>query len=272
MLRTPIIVFLGAVALVSLTSSPVKLSARQTEPRLSFEVASIKPSMQGGGTILCHGMDSAMPAGSQPPLGRCKLAARGLIDIISWAYDVQYALIQGGPTWAAKEKFDIEAKAEDPTQTSRPKFQMMLRSLLADQFKLAFHLETREGQGYELTVAKGGARLPEASGKRVPQGIFLSIPQHTITGNGSTIIRLAVALGYAVEGTVIDRTGLAGIYDFRLQWSAQPGELGFNSKDPTPRGPSLYTAIQEQLGLRLESKKVPLEFFVIDHAEPPRIQ
>jgi uncharacterized protein (TIGR03435 family) len=261
-----VIYFCTILAMILASSISIARQVSESNPR--FEVVSIKPNVTAsGGTILCHGMDAAMPPGSAPPLGRCQATHRGLVDIIAWAYDVQYLLISGEPDWAKSERFDILAKAEDPTETNRAKFQLMLRSMLADRFRLTFHRETREASGYELVVAKGGAKLVETSGKKVPQGVFVS--RNAITGNGQMTLRLAFALGYVLKMPVADETKLAGIYDFELKWVPQPDEPGFSPKTNTLIGPSIFSALQEQLGLRLESKKVPVEFFSIDHAERP---
>src|SRR5437879_11271660 len=114
------------ISLMCISIASATLAFQSAGDKLSFEVASIKPtnpSTPGSNTILCHGADAAMPPGSPPALGRCILGHRSLIDIITWAYDVPYLVIIGGPEWVKSERFDIEAKAEDPTQTSRPKFQ-----------------------------------------------------------------------------------------------------------------------------------------------------
>ena len=163
---------------------------------------------------------------------------------------------------------------------------LMLQSLLADRCKLKIHFETKEHPTYTLVVAKGGLKLKEAdpnntyaNGIKVPEGrprtgVMMLGPYGKLTGQAIPIPRLAGQLAALIRSPVMDRTGLTGKYDFTLEWSPDEGR-GMTMQGagrPTPSddsGPSIFTAIQEQLGLKLESTKGPVEYVVVDHVERP---
>jgi uncharacterized protein (TIGR03435 family) len=233
----------------------------------TFDVASITPSTSGSGLKGgCHGIDSKYRAdqGVPPPLGRCVITDARLSHLISIAYDIpNYGLMKDAPYWvmSGSERFTVTAKAEDPRKTTEAQLLKMLQSLLADQFKLKFHWEEREMLGYALVVAKNGPKLSKATSGEVEVSAG-SRPAPTLTGPLKFRVRtysmpmLATLLTACGPGHVTDMTGLAGIYDFTLSWDEEAG-------------PSLFTALQEQLGLRLESRKLPVSFFVFESAERP---
>jgi uncharacterized protein (TIGR03435 family) len=167
----------------------------------------------------------------------------------------------------------------------------MLQALLADRFKLSIHRETKELPVYALVAAKNGPKLQEAkadatypNGIKGPDGVarggMMRIGGGEVTGQGLPIANLTRMLSQQLGRTVIDKTGLTGKYDFTLQWTpdesqgpmfkgADGAPPGGNPAPPESSGPSLFTAIQEQLGLKLESQKGPVEIIVIDHVEKP---
>jgi uncharacterized protein (TIGR03435 family) len=205
--------------------------------------------------------------------------------LISLAYKVQEFQIVGGPGWIGSERFDVEGRTEDKT-ADPDRLRMMLRSLLEDRFKLKLHMETRQVPVYALVVAKGGPKIklaadqtsPDVNGPS-PKGAG---PNHgairfgpgSMAGNAVNFSLLVRFLSQRLDRPVVDRTGLSGRYDFLLQWTPEVGETKLDPGgnplpvgDPT--GPSIFSAIQEQLGLRLESTKGPVEVLVIDSVEMP---
>jgi uncharacterized protein (TIGR03435 family) len=235
---------------------------------LTFEVASVKKStsefngVRGG----CHGIDSKYSAGelgAAPPLGRCVITDGRLSHLIGLAYDVSMGTIKDAPDWviAGSERFDIEAKAEDPEKATREQLHEMLQALLAERFQLKFHRESRDMPGFGMVVGKNGHKLREAKGDEVVQD-FISGGKFRPAGPISLKLRrysmpqLAALLSQIWPGPMVDKTGLTGTYDFELMWDESSG-------------PSLFTALQEQLGLKLEPQKVPVPFFVFDSAQRP---
>lgn len=259
-----------ALALLSLSV----IAVAQNQP-LKFEAASVKPSQQSGSRFsgqTCHGTDSkyAPSAPLIPPLGRCLLVRSTLKDAINQAYslDLSYRQIderiKGGPSWADTDRFEVEAKADDSSVTVA-RLREMLQNLLADRFRLQVHRQTKEVQVYALVIAKGGAKL--VASKTGNEHTSTIGHAGKITGRNATLTTLIRVLnaGGAVDGPVVDRSGLTGKYDFTLSWT--PDTRTPNNTDP--HGSSLFTALQEQLGLRLQPEKGTVEIIVIDHADKP---
>jgi uncharacterized protein (TIGR03435 family) len=173
--------------------------------------------------------------------------------------------IEGGPAWMDSDRWDIAAKAGSPTAAMLP----MIRTLLADRFKLVTHHETRELPVYELVLARRDGRLgpsmrPSTGQSRFQQRIGV------LTGSAVPINILVTTLANAglVRRAVIDRTGLSGTYDIELHWGVDiPAGRGIDV--PPSDAPSIFTAVQEQLGLKLESTKGSVDVLVIDHVERP---
>jgi uncharacterized protein (TIGR03435 family) len=163
--------------------------------------------------------------------------------------------IIGGPAWVNSEGFDIEAKGDH--SASDAQLGQMVQSLLADRFKLALHRETRQLPVYALVVAKNGPKIRESTAAR--PGMAGGPGQ--LDAQKISLQVFTQTLGRQLDHPVLDQTGLTGRYDFKLNWS--PDE-----SDATG-GPSIFTAVQEQLGLKLETQTGPVEVLVIDHAEKP---
>jgi uncharacterized protein (TIGR03435 family) len=214
--------------------------------------------------------------------------------VIRWAYGMFSSLDDkfiGVPTWAKDEKFDIEAKVDPADLEALHKLgpnqrNLMIQDLLADRFKLKVHHEIREQPIYALVVTKNGRKLNEAKpGDTYPNGLkdpydgrtgagVVLRSKHRIAAQAIPMSSLVVMLTQITGRTVVDKTGLAGEYDFTLNWTpeiAATPSPGTDSAAPLPddSGPSLFTAIQEQLGLKLESTKGPADVLVIDHIEMP---
>jgi uncharacterized protein (TIGR03435 family) len=201
--------------------------------------------------------------------------------MIAWAYQVGDFQISKTPGWMDSVRYDIEAKAPAGVDQSPPQLRLMLRTLLADRFKLTFHRESRDADTYVLTVAKGGSKLRRSKDAPcIPSpdarcGGTTMAPGIIRTTNG-TLPLLAVALSSMVGGPVFDETGLTGAFDFQLEWTpdfALPTTPGEAPVRPAfdPSQPALGSALQEQLGLKLETRKGKIEMLIIDRAEKPSV-
>ena len=181
--------------------------------------------------------------------------------LISMAYGIpdsrEYLL--SGPDWLDSERFDISAKY--PPETPDEGVLPMLQKLLGERFGLAVHHETRQISGYALVVGKGGPKLHPAA-KPDPLPMFRALPGHA-SGASASMPDLADRLSRApfqLDRPVVDFTGLTGRFDLTLEWSP------VDASGENAAGPSVFTAIEEQLGLRLEPRKMPLEVLVVDRA------
>jgi uncharacterized protein (TIGR03435 family) len=237
-----------------------------------FEVTSVKPNTSGNGVSGgCHGTTSKPGAGdpSSIPLGRCLVKAGRLSHLIAIAYEINLQNVKGGPDWVwGIDRFDVEGIAENPSTATESQLLLMLQNLLVDRFQLRIHRETTQSSGSALVIAKNGPKLKESvgEGKRSLRmsgaAIFKpdtidqkNLNQNTIIAERVPISQLAITLTRLPDvGPVVDKTGLQGIYDFKITW--EPGE-------------SLNAVLQEQLGLRLEPQKVPIETLIIDSATKP---
>jgi len=221
----------------------------------SFEVASVKLNTARGQATM-----TSLP-------GRERLVARNmpLVWLIGEAYRIPNRQVSGLPDGMATENYDIEAKAERPA--GRAQMMLMLRRLLEDRFKLEVHLETKELNTHVLIVAKGGVKMDENR-----DGVELAMRK--ISGNKMSYRNMPMSLfanvlAGAVDDTVVDGTGLKGSYDFTLEYYSRPGGVGVKEgrePPPDPNGPSLQMGLQ-RLGLRLESRKGPVEMLVVEHIE-----
>jgi len=201
------------------------------------------------------------------------------------AYGIPEPRILGGPKWLTSERFDIEAKADSSTvdqlrtlgrEQRKLQTQAMFQQLLADRFKLTVHWETRELPVYALVVAKNGPGRHES--KESDGSSNTSTSSGQFTARGISMVEMALTLTQELSRelgrVVIDKTGIAGRYDVTLKWTPDTGTAPVNSgtegiASSPDSGPSIFTAIQEQLGLKLESAKGPVQVLVIDHVEMP---
>ena len=216
---------------------------------------------------------SIKPSGNNEPTSfkttRGRFTARGVTAqyLIAIAYGLQKFQILGGERWVDGERFDVETKLEELSVGSGNE-RLMIKLLLADRFKLQVHQETRESPVYALVVAPGGPKIKTATtqgGVNVRAGLLVS--------TGMPMGLVASLLGTRLGRTVIDRTNLEGRFVIDLRWTPEPGELPSDSEGVSPppdlSGPSIFTAVQEQLGLKLLSTKGPSGFLVIDRIERP---
>jgi uncharacterized protein (TIGR03435 family) len=228
------------------------IAQAQTE----FEVASIRPHVDSPDSRGMVGVKISGP--------RWTAVNNTLANLVAYAFDLRDQPVTGGPGWASSERFDVAAKAPGDGELTHEKARVMLQTLLTDRFHLKFHRATEEVLQYALVVAKGGPKLKESAADAVYTIRMTMLPDRMLrlTGVSTLMSQLAMQLKGSAGRRVTDRTGLTGTYDFTLDYL--PGVDAENSD-----GPSLFTALQEQLGLKLESIKAPLESIVIDSAEKP---
>jgi len=202
----------------------------------------------------------ADPGSSGIKTGRGRLTANNvtLKRCIMGAYHVGRNQIVGGPDWLDSDRFEISAKAEQPADDDEL-FMKILQTLLAERFKLALRSETRTMAAYVLETAKNGPKLEKA---KAEEGMTNS-GRGRLDARNSTMDHLAEVLSRQMDLPVVNRTGLEGGFNLKLEWTPE------SAKPSTDAGPSIFTALQEQLGLRLRTQRVPVEVFVIDHAERP---
>jgi uncharacterized protein (TIGR03435 family) len=264
------------VAVLSVQSLGQSVSSA---PRPAFEAATVRASRHGS-------------SGVRATTGRLTLENVSLRVLVSVAYKTRPSQIIGGPSWKDSAMFSTQGKAAEAAGTDT--MLLMLQSLLEDRFQLKIHHETRQGPVYELAIAEGGHRLIPASGC-VPFD-----PNHLPgqTGPGETPVNycgrmsrggddlrrtadgrgvditakiglltpsLTGLLSEVLDRTVVNKTGLMGAFDFHLEWAP----LLRSPVQSNNEGPSIFTAVQEQLGLKLEAAKGPVDFLVIDRAEKP---
>jgi len=220
----------------------------------SFEVASIKPSDAPSGSSGINTTNGFMRA-TNVTLMRCIIGAYGLPQ----------PQILGGPKWLDDLRFDIVAKSADRS-AGDPELMTMLQSLLADRFHLAFHRDTQTVSGYTLTVARGGITAKESDPN---VSATTNSSRGHIDAKGCPMSRLIIRLSGLVGAPVVDMTDDKRNFDFSLQWVPDDMQTRSNSSAPVPDGPSLFTALQEQMGLKLEAKKIPVQVLIIDRADLP---
>jgi uncharacterized protein (TIGR03435 family) len=242
---------------VSLTLSALAVAqAPPPERKLEFEVASIRPAKEDGDhdSLTDHGFFRTH-----------NLTLKRLIAI---AYGVDNRLISGGPNWIDADSYDINAKIPEPFDQNRSPDTVpsMIQSLLADRFQLVIHREATEIPGYALVVVKKGAKVRAGDPAEKRSGIS-SKNAHLVATN-FTMANFARNLARRSEiGRMVeDRTGLTGAFSFELDWAP---EKAASNPDSTDDRPSIFAALTQQLGLKLESAKIPVQAIVIDRAEKP---
>jgi len=237
--------FRTAILFMSIALVPLG-AQNETTAGPQFEVASIKPSAPG----------SRGPTIYNPTPGRFAIDSIATKALIAYAYDVREFQVSGGPAWIGSEEYNIVAKPQGEATNER--ILAMARSLLAERFNLTLHHESKEMPVLALTVAKGGAKLHPSEAAGGPQ---VRGGRGRLVARNVTMGMLAAQLaGRVLDRPVLDRTGIAGEFDVDLEWT--PDER------PDP-GPSIFAALEEQLGLKLETQKGAVDVLVIDHVERP---
>ena len=283
----------GAVFAVSLVHA---------QSAVEFEVATIKPAAVPAGRGAIRPGPRGGPGSGDP--GRLTYSYSTIADLMANAYSVKRSQISGAPNWLDSERFDIVAKV--PEGATKEQAKVMLQHLLAERFKLALHRETKEMPVYALVVGSKGPKLKETSIAEAPPapdapppprpgmrgmkmgpegcpempgraGTFTMMTPNgeCMISNGQMMADLAAQLSNGFDRPVTDQTGLKGRYDFKLRYdpASMAGGRGGpkDALDPAPAGgegaASIFSALQEQLGLKLEARKGAVEVLVIDHVE-----
>ena len=270
-------------------------AATENTTASSFAYTNISIKLDETATAMLKSGKGAIRQTNLGSPGGLSITNTPLLQLIGMAYEVQDDRIAGAPAWFHTELFDVDAKIDSataaklqalaPDQRSFAR-RRMLQTLLADHFNLAVHRETRDLPVYALILAESGTKLREATpgnayadSLKGPDGTPLGpgkltfaplgSPALLITAQALPIPSLLRVLSLQVGRTVLDMTGLTGNYDFKLQWAPLTPKDADNSSATDSSNPSIFQAVQQQLGLKLEPKTAPLEVLVIDHAEIP---
>jgi len=261
--------WLVALGLMGMFAAGAAGQVPQARASAAFDVATIKPTnaTDGHTHIYRHPVDGEFQA--------MNLSLKGLLE---FAYGLPETRMIGGPAWLDSAKWDVQAKAGSDVdvqirtssdEARRTLKQQMVQALLADRFKLTVHQETRELPVYALVVAKGGPKFHEAEANGTSIG---SGNSHIRIQGGDSVAVLAALLAKVLGRVVLDQTGIQGRYDITLKWTPEnglPDKVNGASSAEETNGPSIFTAVQEQLGLRLETQKGPVGVLVVDRVEMP---
>ncbi len=242
--------------------APPKPMAADANP--VFEVATVKPSKPDA-----PGIGYRVQGRSFSTLNTT------LSNLITFAYGIHARQLTGAPEWVEHDKFDISAKPDGEGQPNDAQWKMMVQKLLADRFKLTFHKDKKELSVYALTVTKSGPKMTASTDD--PNGLptlgFRGLGQLAVhNANMSDFAQLMQ--GAVLDRPVVDQTGIKGRWDFTLNWTPDEFQFaGMGAKPPAPPAdapnPDLFTAIQQQIGLKLDSTKAQTEVFVVDKVEKP---
>jgi uncharacterized protein (TIGR03435 family) len=246
---------------------------------IEFDVVSIKPDKSESGMIRMMNKPDGYSATNVT-----------LKMVLEMAYGIKEDLISGEPSWADSSNFDIEAKITPEDAAELKKLtddqrdlvrRHMFQAFLADRFQLKAHVETKQLPVYELVLAKSGSKMKEATpgdtyanGFKGPDGVahagMMSIRNEgsgqELIGQGIKLTGLVGLLSRQVHRTVLDKTGLTGSYDITLKWTNENNSAPADGEDAAP---SIFTALEEQLGLRLQNAKGPVDTLIVDHVEKP---
>jgi uncharacterized protein (TIGR03435 family) len=248
-------------------AAPVR--AQQPAGTLEFDAVSVKPSdpnSRNGAVV------------SFTPGAGLHVINATLKDLIETAYDARELQILGGPSWAGVAKYDVTgtpnphpdgAAGAKPSQPNNNDVRLKVQAMLKDRFQLQLHRETRIVAIYSLVVAKGGIKPDGLRATDSPhRGVNAS--RGSILGEAATMMDLTAKLPRLLDRPVVNNTGLEGKYDFKLEWTPDPGPSAPDGQPvETSLGPSIFSALQQQLGLRLEATKGSVDVLVIDHVDKP---
>jgi uncharacterized protein (TIGR03435 family) len=257
--RHPILRTFGAAA-VTAAILTVGGQSQTNANRLAFEVASVRSGMPGAP----YGLPKPMPGGQR------YLATNSPVMVMMMsAYRLTDSQILGAPNWMVYDPWDVDAKAEHPS--TLPQLQEMFQTLLADRFKLRFHRETKAIGAYILSVEKSGSKLKRSDAKDpFDDPIKPGNRPGERVGTRASMSDLCWYFNFTFDAPIVNQTGLDGFYDFTLTLPAPSPETPVPAPDTLDhRNADLITALREQLGLKLEYRKAPVEVFVIDHVERP---
>jgi uncharacterized protein (TIGR03435 family) len=229
----------------------------------SIEVATIRPSIPG----------DQRPPVIQIQKRRWMAINRTVMELITYSHSLHRRHVLNAPGWL-DEQYDITAQPDGAGQPSQRQWHAMVRKLLADRFKLSSHTETREVSVYVLTVKDGPKALSPGTGDPAGPANLAMRAQGRFAARNASMADLASELGAFLDRPVVDRTGVSGRYDFTLLWTIDEFQSARLKAFPLPQRsntevPNLFTAIQEQLGLKLDAATAPASVLVIDRIERP---
>ncbi|HEY4380032.1 MAG TPA: TIGR03435 family protein [Acidobacteriaceae bacterium] len=244
---------LAAAPTFAQTATPVQRMAKDAHP--SFAVATIKPHDP-----------SSNRQGFNAVGDRYTVRNQSIVTLMMFAYSIDPHQVVDAPEWARTARFDIEGTTDTPGEPSQRQQQEMLQKLLTDRFKLKFHREPRELPVYAIQIAKGGPKLPSPANPDADpdQDASGHGTEVTVTITTASMADFILGMQFFFDRPIVDRTGLTGRYDFKLRYTHDEAR----ATDPNAP-PGLFTAIQEQLGLKLEPVKAPIDVFAIEHVEQP---
>jgi len=232
------------------------------QPAPVFEVVSIKPSAPGGR----GGIIRPMPGNQTYMANNMPLQA-----MMTVAYSVSNRQISGGPDWVATEPFDMTAKADRRCATEE--LHVLLQKLLEERFQLKLRHEQREMPVWDLVVDKGGSKMPQHDPNDIDRGPMTAGPNRRgLSGKNLPMNYFALVLSRLLDRNVVDKTGLPGYWDVTIDFVRDPlpgAPLVNGEPPPAGDGPSIFTALREQLGLRLVSSRGPVDYLVIESVERP---
>jgi uncharacterized protein (TIGR03435 family) len=246
-----------AWGLIGVTATAAAFS--QVQAQTEFEVASIKPNTANDRIVTIN----VGPGG--------RFAARGytLVLLMQRAYGVMDWNVSGGPGWIRTDRYDVTAKANVAGNLTEAQLRPMLQKLLAERLKLRLHKDSKEMSGYALVVGKGGPKVKAAAdGEEHPDTFRMT--GTGISGQGITMPDFARYVGGKLGLVAVDKTGLKGVYDFKLEWTADTDQhpVGLPDVDPSDALRSaVFAALQDQLGLKLAAQKITVPMLVIDSVE-----
>jgi uncharacterized protein (TIGR03435 family) len=232
------------------------------QPEAKFEVASVKPASSSElDAIKRSGRSSLFPEqGISISGSRVRVLGLATATLVRAAFNLRAAELSGAPNWTANDAYDIDATAETGSALTFPQARQMLQTLLVERFQLKFHREMKEGSTYSLIAAKSGPKLKASAAAEYSTHVTAGKTQVQMTVSRATIAQLCGRLSTFVGRPVADGTNLTGVFDAKLNFAPEGEEGDF---------PSIFTALQEQLGLKLEPAKASIEVLAIDHLEHP---
>jgi uncharacterized protein (TIGR03435 family) len=237
-------------------------------PQAAFDIATVKPSDAPGGGFALRGTEDTVSASGT------------VFRMIQFLCDLRDFQITGGPDWVSTANWEITAKVDHPVPNwsdlhSDARFgiqRQRLQAVLAQRLALRCHFETRDLPVYNLVLAKGGSKLkptPSGAPAKVSMNSHYQGNQSRFEATGLEPASLVALISQTLGRTVIDKTGLTGLYDLTLTWTSDSTVESPASADASSSSPTIFTALGEQLGLKLESAKGPVKILVIDHIEKP---
>ena len=249
----------------AIPAPPQQLPKMAADAKPGVEVATVKPAQPGA-----HIFEVTMQG------THLVIKALTVHDLIKFVYPVQKRQITGGPSWMSTERWDIEVKPDIPGSPNQQQMQEIVQKVLTERFALKVHEEKREMTAYVLTVGKNGPKMTKSTDP-FPDPNFLLGPGGVLHARGTTMGYFAQLLQVSIlDRPVVDQTGLTGRWDFTLKWTLDESQFADEpwgppkpAADDAKGPPPLFTAIQEQLDLKLEAQKTQVPVLVIDHAERP---